>query len=122
MVPEDSIGIVNKKWVLLGRNRTLPDGAIIALKGEAGLQADTLAPGIHFWLWPWQYIIKLQKFITVERNQIATVEARDGKPLSGGRVLARTVECKSFPGCTCLLKRRRAWSPDFYYTSRYIQD
>lgn len=96
MVPEDSLGVVNKKWVLLGKNKTLPDGAIIALKGEAGLQADTLAPGIHFWLWPWQYEVRLEKFITVERNQIATVEARDGKPLSGGRVLARTVDCTSF--------------------------
>jgi len=104
MVPEDSLGIVNKKWVLLGRNRTLPDGAIIALKGEAGLQADTLAPGIHFWLWPWQYVVKLEKFITVERNQIATVEARGGKPLSGGRVLARTVDCKSFQDARAFLE------------------
>jgi hypothetical protein len=37
---------VNKKFVLFGSNRTLPDGAIIALKGEAGYQADTLAPGL----------------------------------------------------------------------------
>ena len=104
MVSEDSLGVVNKKWVLFGKNRTLPDGAIIALKGEAGLQADTLAPGIHFWLWPWQYDVILEKFITVERNQIATVEARDGKPLSGGRVLARTVDCKSFQDARAFLE------------------
>ena len=46
IIPEDSIGIVNKEWVLFGKNKTLPDGAIIAMNGEAGLQADTLAPEI----------------------------------------------------------------------------
>src|SRR6476646_1477384 len=63
IIPEDSIGIVNKKFVLLGRHKTLPDGQIIALQGEAGIQADTLAPGLHFWLWPWQYAISQQKFV-----------------------------------------------------------
>ncbi len=53
MIGEDSIGVVNKKFVVFGEHRTLPDGSIIALSGEAGLQADTLAPGLHFWLWPW---------------------------------------------------------------------
>ncbi|HEY6848327.1 MAG TPA: hypothetical protein VI320_19265, partial [Terracidiphilus sp.] len=31
IVSKDEIGIVNKKWVLMGKNRTLPDGAIVAL-------------------------------------------------------------------------------------------
>jgi uncharacterized membrane protein YqiK len=96
IVAKDQIGIVNKKWVLLGKNRTLPDGAIVALNGEAGLQADTLAPGVHFALWPWQYAVTLAPFTTIDKNQIGIVEARDGKPLSKGRVLARTVECNSF--------------------------
>lgn len=52
MIPEDSVGVVNKKFVLFGENKTLPGGSIIALCGEAGWQADTLAPGLHFWLWP----------------------------------------------------------------------
>jgi hypothetical protein len=37
IVPEDSVGVVNKKYVVFGQNRTLPAGAIIALHGEAGL-------------------------------------------------------------------------------------
>ena len=39
IIPEDSIGIVNKKFVVVGKNRTMPEGAILALQGEAGLQA-----------------------------------------------------------------------------------
>jgi uncharacterized membrane protein YqiK len=104
VVPEDSLGVVNKKWVLFGKNRALPVGAIIALNGEAGLQADTLAPGVHFGLWPWQFKVTLQKFITVDKSMIGVVEARDGKPLSGGRVLARTVECNAFQDARAFLR------------------
>ena len=43
IIPQDSLGVVNKKFVLVGKNRTLPDGCIVALNGEAGIQADTLA-------------------------------------------------------------------------------
>lgn len=104
MISDDSIGIVTKKWVLLGKNKTLPDGAIVALKGEAGIQADTLAPGIHFWLFPWQYIVRTQHFITIDRDQIGVVEARDGAPLTGGRVLAKTVSCNSFQDARAFLQ------------------
>ena len=96
IVSKDQIGIVNKKWVLVGSHRTLPDGAIVALNGEAGLQADTLAPGIHFGLWAWQYQVTLAPFTTIDKNQIGIVEARDGRPLSKGRVLATAVDCNSF--------------------------
>ncbi len=96
IIPQDSIGVVNKKYVLVGKNRTLPDGAIVALNGEAGIQADTLAPGIHFGYYPWQYEIKIDKFVTIFEGKIGVVESRDGKSLSAGRVLARRVDCDSF--------------------------
>ena len=96
IIPQDSIGVVNKRFVIFGSNRTLPDGAIVAMNGEAGYQADTLAPGLHFWLWPWQYTIELQKFITINANKVGVVESRDGHPLPSGRVLAKRVNCDSF--------------------------
>ena len=105
IVRQDEIGIVNKKWVLAGKNRTLPDGAIVALNGEAGLQADTLAPGIHFGLWAWQYAVTKVPFTTIDKGHIGIVEARDGHPLSGGRVLARTVDCNSFQDARGFLTR-----------------
>jgi len=103
IVSKEEIGIVNKKWVLVGKNRTLPDGAIIALNGEAGLQADTLAPGIHFGLWAWQYTVYKAPFTTIDRGHIGIVEARDGHALSGGRVLAKTVESNSFQNARAFL-------------------
>src|SRR5580765_5306414 len=104
IVPEDSAGIVNKRYALVGQHRTLPAGAIIALNGEAGLQADALAPGLHFGLWPWQYVVTLQKFITISQDTIGIVEARDGHPLKDGRVLARRVECNSFQDARLFLQ------------------
>jgi uncharacterized membrane protein YqiK len=96
MIPKDGIGVVNKKFVLFGKNRSLPDGKIIALNGEAGYQADTLGPGVHFRKWPWQYSINTEGFVTIPQNKIGIVEARDGFPLAAGRILARRIDCDTF--------------------------
>src|SRR4249919_3777688 len=71
IIPDDSIGLVTKKFVLFGSHRDLPAGKIIALKGEAGLQADTLAPGLKFGYWPWQYEVQIRPFLVVPNGQIA---------------------------------------------------
>lgn len=105
IIPEDSIGIVTKKFVLFGDNKTLPDGSIVALHGEAGIQADTLAPGVHFGLWPWQFDVAVQKFTTIERGKLGVVIARDGKVGTGGRILGRTVDCDSFQNARSFLEK-----------------
>ncbi len=110
MVPDNKVGVVTKKFSL-GKDGRLPDGALIALRGEAGIQADTLAPGLHFGFWPWQYQVDLCPFITVPEGRIGTVEARDGIPLSGGRVLARQVECSSFQDARAFLASRGERGP-----------
>lgn len=71
IVPDDSIGVVTKKFVLFGSSKSLPAGSIIALEGEAGYQADTLPPGLHIALWPWQYTVELVKFFNVPRARLA---------------------------------------------------
>lgn len=96
IIPEDRIGLLTKKFVLFGDNKTLPDGAIIALKGEAGVQADPLPPGIHWCLWPWQFSVEEVPFVTIPQGMMGIVEARDGKSLTNGRLLASTVQCDSF--------------------------
>ena len=104
IVSEDSIGIVNKKFVLVGAHKSLPNGKIIALNGEAGLQADTLAPGLHWGYWPWQYDIQIEKFTTVTDGHVGIVESRDGHPLAAGRVLAQRVDCDSFQNARAFLE------------------
>jgi uncharacterized membrane protein YqiK len=95
IVPEDRIGLVTKKFVLFGKQE-LPEGRIVATNGEAGFQAQTLAPGIYFWKWVWQYEITFQPFTIIPTGQIGLILAKDGKELETGRILSRKVDCDSF--------------------------
>jgi uncharacterized membrane protein YqiK len=103
VIPDDSVGVVTKKFVLAGKNRRLPDGRILALNGEAGFQADTLSPGLHMGLWPWQFAVDRVKFLTIAQGKVGCVEACDGKPLSSGRIVARHVDCDSFQDARAFL-------------------
>ena len=78
VIPDDSLGVITKKFVLVGSHRNLPAGKIVALNGEAGFQADTLPPGLHMGLWPWQYTVERVKFLTVPQGKVGSVEACDG--------------------------------------------
>jgi uncharacterized membrane protein YqiK len=111
IIPDDSVGVVTKKFVLFGRNRRLPDGRIIALNGEAGYQADTLAPGLHVGLWPWQYTVEVVPFFTVLPGKVGCVEACDGKPLASGRIVARQVACDSFQDARAFLQNEGERGP-----------
>lgn len=104
IVPDDSIGTVTKKFVIFGSNRNLPDGQIVALHGEAGYQADTLPPGLHLGLWPWQYTIELIKFTMIPQGSIGVVQACDGIPLPSGRIIAKDVDCNFFQDARAFLQ------------------
>lgn len=104
LVPENHLAEVNKKFVLFGANKALPDGTVIALNGEAGWQADTLAPGVYFWLWPWQYEINVEPFMEIEDGNLGIVDAIDGAALPKGRVLGGAVECNRFQDARSFLR------------------
>jgi uncharacterized membrane protein YqiK len=96
IVPENRIGLVTKKFVLVGANRELPDGRIIATKGEAGFQAKTLAPGLYWNMWPWQYGVDMVPFTVIPEGKIGLILAKDGAEIPTGRILARRVESDNF--------------------------
>jgi uncharacterized membrane protein YqiK len=96
IVPENRIGLVTKKFVLFGANKSLPDGRIIATKGEAGFQAQTLAPGLYWGMWPWQYGVDMQAFTVIPEGKIGLVLANDGSELPTGNILGRKVDCDNF--------------------------
>ncbi len=103
-IPEDKIGLVTKKFVLFGEKKELPDGRIIAVDGEAGFQAQTLAPGIYFWKWIWQYEITLQPLTIIPQGKIGLFVAKDGNELETGCILARKVECDSFQNTEAFIR------------------
>ncbi len=104
VIPEDKIGLVTKKFVLFGANKELPAGRIIAIDGEAGFQAQPLAPGIYFWKWIWQYEITQQAFTVIPEGKIGLIVAKDGKELETGFILARKVACDSFQDAEAFLR------------------
>lgn len=96
IVPENRIGLVTKKFVLFGINKSLPDGKIIATKGEAGFQARTLTPGLYWGMWVWQYTIGMADFIIVPEGKIGLILANDGSEIPTGAILARKVDSDNF--------------------------
>ena len=121
IVPEDKIGLVTKKFVLFGENKELGGDRIIAVNGEAGLQAKTLSPGLHWWMWPWQYNVDMQGFIVIPEGHIGLVNSKDGKVPQTGRILGRRVECENFQDAVGFLNnngqkgRQSAYIPNGSY-------
>ncbi|HEY8966708.1 MAG TPA: SPFH domain-containing protein [Candidatus Methylacidiphilales bacterium] len=91
-IREDQVGIVVKKF----STRSLPAGELIALNGEAGYQAETLAPGLHFGYWFWQYRVEKAPDIVVPQGEIALVIAATGAAIPAGRILGRVVACDNY--------------------------
>ena len=104
IIPDNAIGTVVKKFVLIGANKQLPPGKIVALKGEAGIQADTLPPGLHIGLWPWQYDISIVPQKVIPTGQVGVIESCDGRVLPDGRIIARQVECDNFQDARAFLE------------------
>lgn len=96
VVPEDRIGLVTKKFVLVGADRELPDGRFIAIKGEAGFQGKTLAPGLYFRMWVWQYNVAMEEFTIIPEGQIGLLLAKDGAEIPTGNILGHRVDCDNF--------------------------
>lgn len=96
IIPEDRIGLVTKKFVLFGEHKAMPDNRIIATNGEAGFQAKTLAPGIYFGKWVWQYEIILQPFVIIPQGKIGLILAKDGAEIPTGAILGSKVDCDNF--------------------------
>jgi uncharacterized membrane protein YqiK len=92
LIRERQVGIVVKRFA----SKSLLPGRLIALDGEAGYQADTLAPGLHYGYWPWQYRVIKAQVTVVPQGEIALVLAAGGDAIPAGRILGRVVDCDNF--------------------------
>jgi uncharacterized membrane protein YqiK len=91
-IRERQVGIVIRKFGA----RSLAPGHLIALADEAGYQADTLAPGLHFGLFRWQFRVLKMPVTIVPQGEIALVVAADGAAIPAERILGRIVDCDNF--------------------------
>ena len=99
VIGELEVGVVAKKFA----RRSLAPGRLIALDGEAGYQADTLAPGWHFFLWPWQYAVTKEAVVIVPQGEIGLVVANGGEPIPPSHILAREIACDNFQDARAFL-------------------
>jgi uncharacterized membrane protein YqiK len=104
IVPDNMIGLITKKFVLWGAHKNLPPGKILALRGEAGDQVDTLASGVHYGLWPWQYSVRNEGLTIIPEGAIGVVESRDGEPLADGDIIGKHVNCDMFQDARAFLE------------------
>ncbi len=91
-IGEREVGIVTKKF----SSKSLPPGRLIALNGEAGLQADTLPPGWHFGYFPWQYSVQKAPVVVIPQDEIGLIVANDGAAIPPQRILGKVVESENF--------------------------
>ena len=99
-IGEQQVGLVIKRFAM----RSLPPGEIIALNGEAGFQADTLPPGLHFGYWKWQYSVQRMPMVVVPQGELALVVARTGSAIPPQRILGRVVNCDHFQDARAFLQ------------------
>ncbi len=92
VINQYQVGIVAKKF----SDKSLSDGRFIALDGEAGYQADTLAPGWYFGLWFWKYSVEKRPIVIIKPGEIGLVVAADGRAIPADRILGQVVDCDNF--------------------------
>ncbi|MDR0861087.1 MAG: hypothetical protein LBO09_09300 [Candidatus Peribacteria bacterium] len=75
--------------------KEMTEGRTVALRGEAGIQAQLLGAGFHF-LIPFLQVAKKYPYIVVQHGHIGIVEAITGAPIPGGKIMADYVDCNLF--------------------------
>src|SRR5947209_11947450 len=81
------IGILERKYF----GRRLPEGRVVALRGEVGYEAAALQPGLNV-LAPFRYKVTKAAMIDVAEDEVGLVESIDGRSLDPGRIFARHVD------------------------------
>jgi regulator of protease activity HflC (stomatin/prohibitin superfamily) len=86
LVRGDQLAVLERRWL----GQRMPEGRVVALRHEVGVQAHILGPGLHF-LTPFIYAVTKAKMLQVGEDEVALVEAIDGRPIAPGRIFAQVV-------------------------------
>jgi uncharacterized membrane protein YqiK len=87
LVRGTEIAVVERRYF----GRKMPQGRVIAQANEIGVQARTLAPGLHF-LIPYVYRAMKYPFTVIAESEVGIVESIDGDPIPPGKIFAKVVE------------------------------
>src|SRR5690349_16416014 len=98
-IPNTRVGVVEKLWSASGS----VEQGLIALRGEAGFQPDTLRGGFHFFF-PFQYRVHSVPLVTISQGKIGYVFARDGNVLPPAQTLASNAAADNFENVRAFLQ------------------
>jgi len=97
-IPNNRVGIVERVWSARGSVKK----GFIAVRGEAGFQADVLRGGWHVFF-PTQYRVHVVPLVTIPQGRIGYVFARDGEPLPPAQALASNARAADFSDTAAFL-------------------
>jgi hypothetical protein len=86
VVGGNEIALIERRWF----GRKMPQGRVVALGNEVGIQARTLGPGLHF-LIPFIYTARKSVFTEILENEIGLIESVDGSSIPPGFIFAKVV-------------------------------
>lgn len=86
IVGGNEIALIERRWF----GSKMPQGRVVALGNEVGIQARTLGPGLHF-LIPFIYKATKSVFTEILDNEIGMIESVDGDAIPAGRIFAEVV-------------------------------
>jgi len=78
------IAITERRYL----GKKLPAGRAFAANGEIGIQANYLAPGLHFVPWPFVSVIARADFVVIDADELGVITSLDGESMPSGRVYA----------------------------------
>jgi regulator of protease activity HflC (stomatin/prohibitin superfamily) len=86
VVGGNEIALIERRWF----GSKMPQGRVVALGNEVGIQARTLGPGLHF-LIPFIYKATKSVFTEILDDEIGLIESVDGDAIPAGRIFAAVV-------------------------------
>ena len=78
------IAVLERRWFGV----SIPEGRVVAMTNEVGIQARTLGPGLHL-LIPFLYRVIKSPLMVIRENEVGLVDSIDGVPTKTGRIFAR---------------------------------
>ncbi|MET0791460.1 MAG: SPFH domain-containing protein [Polyangiaceae bacterium] len=80
------LAVLERRWI----GRRMPEGRVVAMRDEVGIQAHILGPGLHV-LIPFIYATRKSEMIQIGENEVGLVDAIDGVPVPPSRIFAHVV-------------------------------
>ncbi|MEK7233580.1 MAG: SPFH domain-containing protein [Elusimicrobiota bacterium] len=80
------LAVLERRWL----GASLPEGRVVAMANEVGIQARILGPGLHL-LIPFLYRTEKAPMMIVAENEVGLIDSIDGAPVPPGRIFGKAL-------------------------------